>query len=120
MLRRRRSRYPSLHDFASPSRRSSHPQNVSEGRPKAPTGQRPARSPSPSGRKTKALSKSTGLPHRHRPKRPMWDSAHGNGPARISALKVVSVIDFTVMTACNLLSWEYSRDKPGTQGHKRL
>jgi hypothetical protein len=28
----------------------------------------------------KALSKSTGLPHHHYPKRPMRDLAHGNGP----------------------------------------
>src|SRR5688572_14182872 len=42
------------------------------------------------------------------------------GPARISALRVVSVIGFIVMTACNLPSWEYSGDKLGTRGHKRL
>jgi hypothetical protein len=42
------------------------------------------------------------------------------GPARISALRATSVIDFTVMTVCNLPSWEYSGDKPGTRGHKRL
>jgi hypothetical protein len=30
------------------------------------------------------------------------------GPARISVLQAVSVKAFTVMTACNLPSWEYS------------
>jgi hypothetical protein len=42
------------------------------------------------------------------------------GPARISVLWVVFVIAFTVMTVCNLPSWEYSGDKLGTWGHKRL
>jgi hypothetical protein len=42
------------------------------------------------------------------------------GPARTSAIRAVSVIGFTVMTSCNLPSWEYSGDKPGTRGHKHL
>jgi hypothetical protein len=42
------------------------------------------------------------------------------GPARISALRAAFVIAFTVMTVCNLPSWEYSGDKPGTRGHKHL
>jgi hypothetical protein len=42
------------------------------------------------------------------------------GPARTSAIRVVSVIRFTLMTICNLPSWEYSGDKPGTRGSKRL
>jgi hypothetical protein len=37
-------------------------------------------SPSLSCRKTKALPKSTGLPRHHRQERPMWNSAHGDGP----------------------------------------
>jgi hypothetical protein len=42
------------------------------------------------------------------------------GPARISVLRAAFVISFTVMTVCNLPSWEYFGDKPGTRGHKRL
>jgi hypothetical protein len=42
------------------------------------------------------------------------------GPARTSAIRVVSVIRFTLITIYNLLSWEYSRDKLGTQGSKCL
>jgi hypothetical protein len=42
------------------------------------------------------------------------------GPARISVLRAAFVMAFIVMTVCNLPSWEYSRDKPSTRGHKRL
>jgi hypothetical protein len=42
------------------------------------------------------------------------------GPARTSVVRVVSIIGFTLMTICNLPSWEYSGDKPGTRGSKRL
>jgi hypothetical protein len=42
------------------------------------------------------------------------------GPATTSAIRVMSVIGFTLMTICNLPSWEYSGDKPGTRGSKRL
>jgi hypothetical protein len=36
------------------------------------------------------------------------------GPVRLGAIRVVSLIGFTLMTICNLPSWEYSGDKPGT------
>jgi hypothetical protein len=49
----------------------------------------------------------------------MCDSAHRDGP-RVDVIRVVSVIKFTVMTVCNLPSWEYSGDKPGTRGSKCL
>jgi hypothetical protein len=88
--------------------------------PKALTGRRPARSPSRTGCKTKVLSKSTGLPRRHRHGRPMWDSSHGNGPREDKRVRGRVCNSLTVMTACNLPSREYSRDKPGTRGHKRL
>jgi hypothetical protein len=42
------------------------------------------------------------------------------GPAWRSVLRAAFVIAFTVMTDCNLPSWEYSGDKLGTRGHKRL
>jgi hypothetical protein len=42
------------------------------------------------------------------------------GPARRSVLRAAFVIAFTVMTDCNLPSWEYFGDKLGTRGHKRL
>jgi hypothetical protein len=42
------------------------------------------------------------------------------GPARRSVLRAAVVIAFTVMTDCNLPSWEYFGDKLGTRGHKRL
>jgi hypothetical protein len=42
------------------------------------------------------------------------------GPARRSVLRAAFVIAFAVMTVCNLPSWEYSGDKLGTRGHKRL
>jgi hypothetical protein len=97
-----------------------HIHNASEGRPKAPNGRRPARSPSRMGCTTKALSKSTGLPRRHHPGRPMWDSAHGNGPRKDKRVKGHVCNSLTIMTDCNLPSLEYSGDKPGTRGHKRL
>jgi hypothetical protein len=42
------------------------------------------------------------------------------GPVRTSAIRAMSVIRFTLMTICNLPSWEYFGDKPGTRGPKRL
>jgi hypothetical protein len=42
------------------------------------------------------------------------------GPAWTGVVRAVSVIRFTVMTVCNLPSWEYSGDKPGTRGSKCL
>jgi hypothetical protein len=42
------------------------------------------------------------------------------GLARTSAIRVVSVIRFTLMTICNLPSGEYFGDKLGTRGSKRL
>jgi hypothetical protein len=42
------------------------------------------------------------------------------GPARSGAIRDVSVTGFTLMTICNLPSWEYFGDKPGTRGSKRL
>jgi hypothetical protein len=63
-------------------------------KPKASTGRRPVWSPSPS------LLQDEGFVEVY-------------GPS-------TSVIAFIVMTICNLPSWEYSGDKPGTRGHKRL
>jgi hypothetical protein len=40
------------------------------------------------------------------------------GRAWACVIRAVSVIKFTVMTICNLPSWEYSGDKPGTQASK--
>jgi hypothetical protein len=114
LLGRRRTRYPSLYDFAC------YTSTTRPNMPKAPTRRRPARSPSWTGCKTKALSKSTGLPRRHRHERPMWDSAHCNGPREDKRVKGRICNSLTVMTACNLPSWEYSGDKPGIRGHKRL
>jgi hypothetical protein len=52
--------------MTSPAHRADgHIHRTRPNKPKAPTGQRPARSPSWTGCKTKALSKSTGLPRRH-------------------------------------------------------
>jgi hypothetical protein len=42
------------------------------------------------------------------------------GPAWTCVIRAVSVIKFIVMTVCNLPSWEYSGDKPGTRGSKYL
>jgi hypothetical protein len=42
------------------------------------------------------------------------------GPTWTCVIRAMSVIKFTVMTVCNLPSWEYSRDKPGTRGSKCL
>jgi hypothetical protein len=46
----------------------------------------------------------------------MRDSAHCNGPYAEFVLRAAFVIAFTVMTDCNLPSWEYSGDKLGTRG----
>jgi hypothetical protein len=88
--------------------------------PKAPTRRRPARSPSRTGCETKALSESTGLSRHHRHGRPMWDSAHCNGPREDKRVKDRVCNSITVMTAYNFPSWKYSGDKPGTRGHKHL
>jgi hypothetical protein len=50
----------------------------------------------------------------------MCDSAHDDGPREFRSDWAVSVIGFTLITVCNLPSWEYSGDKPGTRGYKRL
>jgi hypothetical protein len=42
------------------------------------------------------------------------------GPARTSTIRAVSVIRFILMAICNVPSREYSTDKPGTRGCKRL
>ena len=42
------------------------------------------------------------------------------GLALTCMIRAVCVIKFTVMTVCNLPLWEYSRDKPSTQGSKCL
>jgi hypothetical protein len=42
------------------------------------------------------------------------------GPARSGLFRDVSVMGFTLVTVCNLPSWEYSGDKPGTRGCKCL
>jgi hypothetical protein len=105
LLGRRRTRYTSLDAFvASSLRRRLYPQSTpeqDEGVDWMKCGAAPLR---PLRCKTKALSKSTSLtssPHR---------KAHGRirltvtGPARMSVLRAASVIAFTVMTVCNLLS----------------
>jgi hypothetical protein len=70
--------------------------------------------------KTKArLRRSLLVPRPHRARRPMWDSAHCNGPRADKLLQASSIIAFSVMTVCNLPLWEYSGDSPGTRGHKR-
>jgi hypothetical protein len=55
-----------------------------------------------------------------------WALNHQNiieiaqGHISLSLIRAVSVIGFTLMTVCNLPPWEYSGDKPGTRGCKRL
>jgi hypothetical protein len=59
--------------------------------------------------------------HPHHQERPMCGLAHRAGPRMgMCDFWAVSVIKFTVMTVCNLPSWEYSGDKPGTRGSKCL
>jgi hypothetical protein len=70
--------------------------------------------------KTKALSKSTSLTSSPRMGGPCEFRPTVTGPTRISVLRATFVIAFTVMTVCNLPSWEYSGDKLGTRGHKCL
>jgi hypothetical protein len=121
MLGRRRTRYPSLEAFVvSPHRRRPHPQNAPEqagGVDRMKTGAVPLH---PLRGKPKALSKSTS------PTSSPWPGGPGGirptvtGPARTCVLRAASVIAFSVMTVCNLLLWEYSEDRTGTQGHKRL
>jgi hypothetical protein len=57
-----------------------HIHRTHHNKPKAPTERRPVQSPLLSCCKTKVLPKSVGLPHCHHQERPMWDSAHGDGP----------------------------------------
>jgi hypothetical protein len=56
-----------------------------------------------------------GTSHPHHQERPMYGFRPTElGPAWECEIRVVSVIKFTIMTVCNLPSWEYSGDKPGT------
>jgi hypothetical protein len=68
----------------------------------------------------KALPMSTDLPLPHYPGRPMCDLAHRDGPRVDRLIRAMSVIKFTVMTVCNLPSWECFGDKLGTRGSKCL
>jgi hypothetical protein len=62
------------------------------------------------------LCRSLRVSRRHRASRPMWVSAHCNGPRAEFVLQAVFVIAFTVMTDCNLPSWQYFGIKLGTRG----
>lgn len=121
VLGRRRRRHPSLDDFYLTLRgRRLHPQDPPD-RPRALTRRRPIQSPSLPTRQDE------GLVEDHRTSHSL---STGRGPCTVRPTKLgpawacvswaVSVIKYTVMTGCNLPSWEYSGDKPGTRGSKCL
>jgi hypothetical protein len=89
-------------------------------KPKVSTGRTPARSPSSSLLQDEGFVEVYGSHVVTAPGGPCEIRPMVTGLARISVLRAVSVIAFIVMTVCNLPSWEYSGDKPGTRGHKRL
>jgi hypothetical protein len=63
--------------------------------------------------KTKArLRRSLLIPHVHLAQRPMWNSAHCNGPRVDERVTGLICNSFSIMTVCNLPLWEYSRDNP--------
>jgi hypothetical protein len=74
--------HASLRSTTSSSHRTDegHIHRTRQNKPKAPTERRPVWSPSLSCCKMKALPKSKILPHHRRKERPMWNSAHGDGP----------------------------------------
>jgi hypothetical protein len=90
-------------------------------KPKAPIGWRSARSRFVLSVARRRVCRSLLVPRPHC----VGGGASGirptiTGPVRIKILRFASIIAFSVMIVCNLLSWEYSEDRPGTRGHKRL
>jgi hypothetical protein len=65
------------------------------------------------------LRRSLLVPRPHLFRRPTWNSAHCNGPRVGKHITGLICNNFSVMTVYNLPLWEYSRDNPGTRGHKR-
>jgi hypothetical protein len=76
--------------------------------------------PSSSSLQDEGLRRSLPILRPHPTWRPTWDSAHCNRP--LTEKRVMGLIcnSFSIMTVCNPPLWEYSRDSPGTRGHKRL
>jgi hypothetical protein len=116
MLGRRRGCYPSLQVFVTsppfaPGLR--HLASPMEAR-------RPARpSLRPPNCKTKDQRRSLSIPRPHTIWRPTWDSTHCNRPRTEKRVTGLICNSFSAMTVCNPPLWEYSRDSPGAQGHKR-
>jgi hypothetical protein len=117
LLGRRRTSYPSLDAFVSSSlRQRLHPQNVfeqAEGVDWTETGTVPFTLAVARRRLCRSLRVSHVVTT---PGGPCGIRTMVTGTVRISAWRAASVIAFTVMTVCNLPSWEYSRDKPDTRG----
>jgi hypothetical protein len=89
-------------------------------KPKASTRRRPTRSPSPSLLQDEGFVEGYGSHVVTALGGPCGIRPMVMGPARISALWAASVIAFIVMAVCNLPSWEYSGDKPGTRWQKHI
>jgi hypothetical protein len=118
MLGRGRTRHPSLDAFVSSSlQRRLHPQNASE--------QAEGTSWTETG-VVLSLLKDKGSVEVYGSHvvttlgGPCWIRPTITGPARIGVLRAAFVIALTIMTVCNLPSWEYSGDKLGTRGYNRL
>jgi hypothetical protein len=80
MLGRRRTCYPSLlYDFACPPRRWSHPHNAPE-QAEGVDRMEPCVVPFADGLQDKGFVEVYGSSTSSPPRRPTWDSAHGNGP----------------------------------------
>jgi hypothetical protein len=90
-------------------------------RPRVLTGWRLVRTPSLTRDKTKAPPKSV-TSHSLTTKRGRCAvQPTGLGPAWACVIRAVSIVKFTIMTACGgRRPWEYSSDKPGTRGSKCL
>jgi hypothetical protein len=121
LLGRRRTRHPSLYDFVLALRmRRLDPQNP-PWQAKGANRMEACSTLFAHTRQDEGSAEVYGTSHSLTTKRgPCAVRPSELGPAWACAIRVVSVIKFTVMTVCNLHSWEYSGDKSDTRGSKCL
>jgi hypothetical protein len=120
MLGRRQTRHPSLHDFALALRRRRLDPENPPGQAENANRTKARSTPFPLVRQVKGPAQVYGPPAPSPLGRPMCDSAHRYGPHADSCNKGRVCNKVCLMTVCNLPSWEYSGDKPGTRESKCL
>jgi hypothetical protein len=120
LLGRRQTRHPSLEDFVlALRRRRLNPQNPPE-QAKGANWTEACSTPFAHTRQDEGPAEVYGPLLPHLQGGPCAIQPIEMGPTWTGVIRVVSVINFTIMIVSNLPSWEYSGDKPGTRGSKCL